>query len=124
LPPVGSGHHGVGGGRQGLVVERVGQAYDLDPADDSGGTDPFANVTYAGPVDWICERATIDVAVHTVRRYVDANAVRITRQSHIEQRQVQTHPQQPSLISRHGCRVRPRHIPKLTGPSASTARVA
>ncbi len=32
-------------GAHGLCV----QAYDLDPADDSGGTDPSANVTYAGP---------------------------------------------------------------------------
>ncbi len=94
-------------GEHGLCV----QAYDLDPADDSGVNDPFANVTYAVPVDWICERATVEVAVDTVRRYVDANTVRLTRLSHVEQRQLQTHPQQPSLVSRDGCRVRPGQVP-------------
>jgi hypothetical protein len=93
-------------GEHGLCV----QAYDLDPAGDTGGTDPFANVTYAGPVDWICERATVEAAVDTVRRYVDANATRLTRQSHIEQRQLQTHGQQPSLVSRHGCQVHPGQV--------------
>ncbi len=54
-------------GEHGLFV----QAYALDATDVSGQNDPFANVTYTGPVDWICDRATLEVAAATVRWYLD-----------------------------------------------------
>ncbi len=91
-------------GEHGLFV----QAYTTDA---SAQNDPFANVTYSGPIDWICDRATIEVAVETVCRYLVANTVRTTGRSHIEQRQLQTHPQQPRLICRDGSRVGPGQVP-------------
>ncbi len=57
---------------------------------------------FAGAVDWIHERATVEVAVEIVRRYLEATAERLTRQSHIEQWQLQPEPQQPRLVSRYG----------------------
>jgi len=106
--PTGRGYVGVWDaeelGEHGLFI----QGYDLDFGD--GDTDAGAEVTFAGAVDWIHERATVEVAVEIVCRYLEATAERLTRQSHIEQWQLRPEPQQPRLVSRYGCRVRPGQV--------------
>lgn len=76
-------------GEHGLFV----QAYEMDDNED---------VTFAGELDWISDRACVEDAVAVVRRYLAGPSV---RRSPVEQGQLQAEPQQPGLLGGHRCRV-------------------
>ena len=99
--PIPGGHVGVGDaeelGEHGLAV----QAYEFADADEN-------DVTYAGQVAWIGERAPVRDAVAVSRRYLaTANA----RGSQVEQRQLSAQPQQPGLLRSDGGRVGSGQVP-------------
>ncbi len=81
-------------GEHGLVV----QAYELDDNEE---------VTHAGDVAWVCERAPVQEAVTVIRRYLDSLDGPAERRSRLEQGQLQTQAQQPDLLSGHGCGLSP-----------------
>ena len=86
------------------VAAQIIQAYEVEDDD---------YVTFAGEVDWVCERAPVDEADEVIRRYLAGPCVRAssgvrpatTLGSQVERRQLQTEPQQPGLLGGDGCRV-------------------
>ena len=86
------------------VAAQIIQAYEVEDDD---------HVTFAGEVDWVCERAPVDEADEVIRRYLAGPCVRAssgvrpatTLGSQVERRQLQTEPQQPGLLGGDGCRV-------------------
>ena len=86
------------------VAAQIIQAYEVEDDD---------HVTFAGEVEWVCERAPVDKADEVILRYLAGPYVRAssgvrpatTLGSQVERRQLQPGPQQPGLLGGDGCRV-------------------
>ena len=116
--PVTGGYVGVWDaeevGERGLLVQAL-EHVNQDEADD---------VTFAREMVLVCEHADVPTTLAIIRDYLAGPSVagRPGVESagspvgspvgtQVEQRQLQPQPQQPGLVRRYGCRVRPRHIP-------------
>src|SRR5665647_3080215 len=88
---------------QAVAAQIIG-AYEVEDDD---------HVTFAGKVDWVCERAPVDEVDEVILRYLAGPSVRpssgvrpaTTLGSQVERRQLPTEPQQPGLLGGDGCRV-------------------